>query len=172
MMERCWAQLLFDKYCRKVMLIKIRWTSVVKMKMMWSYRSPTFLFLLEYNRSASSLFLIQTHAVSKYRLTKMKRNKKRVKMRFLSRWHVYASPSNRSAILCSITIEKIVSYTQLPLLFNKNRSYCIGVRAVKSLFSFFFFFSFVLIESIFFWPDRVKEKERVENICVSVRVDD
>jgi hypothetical protein len=40
-------------------------------------------------------------------------------MQSLSRWHVYAFTSNRNATICNIAIEKIVSYTQLLLLFNE-----------------------------------------------------
>jgi hypothetical protein len=83
-------------------------------------------------------------------------------MKFLSEWHVYAFTSNRSATTCNITIEEFVSYTQLPLLFNKIDRVALVYCTVKSLS-----FSFVLIESIFFFfvgLDSVKEKEREENM--------
>jgi hypothetical protein len=86
-------------------------------------------------------------------------------MQSLSRWHVYAFTSNRNATICNIAIEKIVSYTQLLLLFNEidHIAWCTCGQL-----------SFVPIESIFFFSlsllRQSERKEWVENICV--RVDD
>jgi len=53
------------------------------------------------------------------RRKKKRKKKSEWKMQSLSRWHVYAFTSNRNATICNIAIEKIVSYTQLLLLFNE-----------------------------------------------------
>ncbi len=82
--------------------------------------------------------------------------------------------SKRVTICNILQLKKLCHPHTTAAIVQQNRSYCIactcGQRSLSLSSSFSLLFS--SNQSFLFWPVRVKERERVENICVSVRVDD